>query len=116
MELGKVQGSNVTTISPHSPPRGRSSRPHLMLGAWLDKVPEKELGQLLGQVSKTTKIIPPPTTHSASILMKAPKGVNNTGPNMWWEEVELWVTGKEREPYLLLPQGGENCVLVQSVN
>ena len=102
MEPGKVQGSNVTTFLSYSPPRGRLSWPYPVLGAWLDRLSEKKLGQL----TKTEKAIPPLTTHSTSILMKAPKGVNNTGCNVWWEEVELWVTSKGskgKEPYILTP-------------
>ena len=35
---------------------------------------------------------------------------------MWWEEVELWVTCKRRDAYLLPPQKTEECVLIPSVN
>ena len=92
MTPGKVQESKVTTFLAPNPTRGGSARPH--------PVTAKKLL---------------PITHSTSILMKAPEGVNNMGRNVWWEEVELWVTSKGREPYFLPPPpGSKECVLVLS--
>ena len=67
-------------------------------------------------MSKPPKKKPPPNTQSVSILLKAPKGVNNKGWSVWWEEVEVWVTCKGGKPYPLPPQKFEECVLVPSVN
>ena len=115
MTPGKVQESKVTTFPAPNPIRGSSAQPHPVLEVWIDRIPDNEVGKLLERMTKTTKK-PPPTTHSASILMKAPKGVNNMGWNVWREEVELWVTCKGRELHLLSPPGQKECVLVPSVN
>ena len=115
MNLSKVQDSKVTTFSASNPTRGGSARPHQVLGAWIDSLPDEEVSKGFRRMTKTTKK-PLPTTHSASILMKAPKGVNNMGQNMWWEEVELWVTCKGRESHLLSPPKQKEYVLVPSVN
>ena len=77
IEPGQVQGSNVTTFSTHSSAKGRLSRPYPVLGVWLDRFPEQELGKLLEQATTKTTAIRPPTTHPASILMKATNGVNS---------------------------------------
>ena len=116
MTPGKVQDSKVTTFLGPNTTRGGSVRPHPVLGAFLDRLTESELRRGFRRMNRPPKKKSPPKTHSISILMKAPKGVNNMGWNVWWEEVELWVTSKGREPYLLPPQGLKECVLVPSVN
>ena len=84
--------------------KGGSARPYPVLGAFLDRLTASELCRGFRWMNRPPKKKPPPKTHSVSILMKAPKGVNNMGWNVWWEEVELWVTSKGREPYPLPPQ------------
>ena len=110
MNPGKVQDSKVTTFSASNPTRGGSARPHQVLGAWIDSLPDEEVSKGFRRMTKTTKK-PLPTTHSASILMKAPKGVNNMGQNVWWEEVELWVICKGRELHLLSPPRADGICL-----
>ena len=58
----------------------------------------------------------PPITQSASILMTAPRGIKSKGRSVWWEEIELWVTRKGMEPFLLPPRKSNECLLVPSVN
>ena len=82
----------------------------------MDKLTASELCEEFRRMNRPPKKKSPPKTHSVSILLKAPKGVNNKGRTVWWEEVELWVTSKGREPYPLPPQKLEECVLVPSVN
>ena len=48
--------------------------------------------------------------------MTAPRGIKSKGRSVWWEEIELWVTRKGMEPFLLPPHKSNECLLVPSVN
>ena len=111
MNPGKVKDSNVTTFLAPNVTRGRLARPYRTLASFLNHMPDEEVSKALEQMDET-----PPITQSTSILMTAPKGVNSKGRNVWWEEVELWVTRKGMEPFLLPPRKSEECLLVPSVN
>ena len=115
MNPGKVQDSKVTTFSAPSVTRGRSARPHPTLANFLNRLPDEEVGKGLEQMEKTMPRTPP-ITQSASILMTAPRGIKSKGRSVWWEEIELWVTRKGMEPFLLPPRKSNECLLVPSVN
>ena len=115
MNPGKGQDSKVTTFSAPSVTRGRSARPHPTLANFLNRLPDEEVGKGLEQMEKTMPRTPP-ITQSASILMTAPRGIKSKGRSVWWEEVELWVTRKGMEPFLLPPRKSNECLLVPSVN
>ena len=104
MNPGKVQDSKVTTLSNPNHTNSGPTRPHLVVGSFLEKLSARELRKGFRRMNKPPKEKPPPNTQSVSILMKAPKGVNSKGRSVWWEEVELWVTCKGREAYLLPPR------------
>ena len=66
----------------------------------------------LGQVSENSRKVEEkslPMTQSTHIAMKTPKGINNKGQTVWWEEVELCEVSKGRNTYPCPhPQLGEN--------
>ena len=111
MNPGKVQDSKVTTFSAPSVTRGRSARPHPTLANFLNRLPDEEVSKGLEQMGKTMPRTPP-ITQSASILMTAPRGINSKGRSVWWEEIELWVTRKGMEPFLLPPRKSNELSLI----
>ena len=79
--------------------RTRSSRPKTVLAAWLDQLTPSELQQGMEEMERTAGNVPPPTTQSKSIMIKAVNNIDNRGKTVWWEAIMLQVVGNGVNPY-----------------
>ena len=115
-QSGKNINTSAVTQETSFRDRTRSTRPNVVLGAWLDRLSPSELQQGMEEMERTAGNGKPPTKQSKSIRIKAFNDIDNRGQTVWWEAITLEVVGKGVTPYPLVIQNPDQTVLVPSVN